>query len=176
MRNDLEISDINRLILANQYEILSKLESNKDDADYYAKLSKHLKNGHPFFYQSYISSGILSDVLPEKTKKYVLDVLDLFSVLSFSYSRLEQSQKDEINSFVNFIGFDGNNEPDEYSFALALQDENRYESILSGDLNSHSSTENRYGSMLKIWYEMGKPNDVISFDQIKKITNALYEE
>ena len=113
----MEISKKDRVILRNQYQILSAL--NKDEADHYNELIEILENGYEIFY-SRIDEWI-SDEMPIKEGKFVLDILDLYRAIE----DLKRSSKDEkLNRHLHsyFAGFDGNNETEYMGFARFLID------------------------------------------------------
>ncbi|MFN8769396.1 MAG: YfbU family protein [Neisseriaceae bacterium] len=164
MSNFNNLTDIERLILINQYEILHALKPDQE----YDKLSEQLRDGHQWLYKQ-IFSNILCKNLPDFETDYVLDILNLFSILKDSYKQLED--KSEIDEhFTNFIGFDGNNECAYLSFADALSESGRYKNIMpNGCPNSHCPTTNRYKKMLSNWTELGKPNYPLLKEQIQAI-------
>ena len=140
---------VERLILANQYRILAKLEHEEA----FERKAEALMEGHAFFYGNVPE---LYDELSETDTRYVLDVLQLFASLSTSYRQL--SDKSGIKpSDVEFYGFDGNNEVDFLGFAQALKKNGRYTETLSGKLNSHMPTTEMYERMLGGWRKEGSP-------------------
>lgn len=176
MQRQLPLTDAERLILANQYQILSrleKLESGREN-DEYEQLADQLLNGYDFLYQGFIGQ-IVSDVLSPEQTQHVLDTLNLFSALKASYDNLEPALQEEIDKRdVTFQGFDGNNETEELLFAEALEKAGRYSITLRSveDLNSHFPTNDIYRRMIQVWEELGYPHYPMSVDQIKRIAEA----
>lgn len=162
----IKLTDVERLILANQYEILSKLS--KDDT--YALWAEALRDGHEFLYSQCFER--LSPNLSEQKTQHVLDILSIYRALRLSYEKL--TDKSGIDaSDIEFIGFDGNNESDLYGFALALAKSGRFtESLGEYGKNSHSQTTDIYERMIQRWRELGKPNAPYSRKTIEEILAA----
>lgn len=169
----LKLTDAERLILANQYSTLSRLESlqNGSSVDWYAELAENLRKGHSFLYDEKL---YISPVLDEATKNHVLDTLDMFGALETSYRDFNVEEKAGINERnITFEGFDFNNETEMYSFATALAEEGRFSPVLTKDryLNSHSPTYEVYGRMIREWKAMGKPY-LMNSAQVSQIAAA----
>jgi len=176
MKDSLNITDAERLILANQYQILAELEvlNKKGDGKEYSELSNNLRDGYSFFYDGFFDA-VLSDVLDKEDEKFVLDTLDLFSTLKASYSKIDKKQQTEIYTHgISFDGFDGNNETKLLGFVDALAKNNRFSTILNGnmDLNSHAPMVGIYQRQLAKWKELGEPRYPMSFEHIRDIAEA----
>jgi uncharacterized protein YfbU (UPF0304 family) len=78
MTVSLDLSDKDRLILANQYEILSKLGENESDT--YVLLAKSLRGGHKWLYQTQLEN-MLSENLSDEETQHVLDIAGLYGTL-----------------------------------------------------------------------------------------------
>lgn len=117
---DIELTDKERLFLANQYEILAAL----NDDEHYALMAETLKAGHKWLYDQFFDS--LSEDLPDSQAQYVLTILGIFGDLQASYDNLtDKSDIDE--KVLPFPGFDGNNESELLSFADSLIKHGRFE-------------------------------------------------
>ncbi len=147
----IKLTDVERLILANQYEILSKL----NDDETYATWAETLRSGQEWLYSQYFDH--LSPNLPEREAEHVLTILGIFSDLRDSYSQL--SDKTGIDSSqVEFPGFDGNNESELLGFARALRKHDRFADIVGEHAkNSHMPTTEMYERMIERWRELGEP-------------------
>jgi uncharacterized protein YfbU (UPF0304 family) len=170
MSDTLELSNKDRLILANQYEILSMLD--KDSGDYYAELAGNLRNGHPWLYRQALRMT-LSENLPDEDAEHVLTILGIYSDLRASFKNLED--KSGLNAGdVVFPGFDGNNEVELLSFATALAKADRFTDTIGkhGCPNSHMPTTDRYKKMIERWLHLGKPRYPLSKDQINQILHG----
>ncbi|WP_215782009.1 YfbU family protein [Paludibacterium sp. B53371] len=172
MRKKLVLTDVERLILANQYEILSKLEKmdGGPDAEEYEQTAEQLRDGHAFLYDGFLNS-VLSDKLSEGIEQHVLETLELLSTLKSSYQNLPESERQDIDEHdVTFHGFDGNNETEMLLFAEALAKAGRFSSTLKRNaLNSHCPTYELYARMLRKWKELGEPLYPLSAEHIRQI-------
>ena len=152
MSNLENLTDTERLILANQYEILSKFEDSDYGVQYYKKLSNNLRNGYKWLYKDHFQC--LSDVLDDNDAELVVKTLSLYRTLKNNYDDLDdKSVIDAVN--ITFKGFDGNNERRSMSFTQALKEDDRFTDIIeSGQMNSHSPKKNQYQKMLSKWKEL----------------------
>ncbi|WP_426172452.1 YfbU family protein [Pseudoduganella sp. R-34] len=165
---DLKLTDTERLILANQYEILSKLE---EDAGY-ARVAAQLRGGHEWLYRE--AFQWLFPVMPDSDAQFVVTVLDLHRALLFSFNALVD--KGALTSAdIAFEGFDGNDgqESTLLRFTRALGEQGRWEELLDGrvGLNSSSRTVPGYQRMIAAWKNMDKPHGM-SKEQIETILTA----
>jgi len=167
---DLDKKD--RLILANQYRILEALYP--DEAAEFARSRKALENGYKLQYHSLIE--FISDEMSEEKCREVLDILDLHRAMLFSLRDKPPSERGGLTEEdVRFLGFDGNNEPEQYSYAnYYVNDLGRYQELAEGrsyvDLNSHHETLGRYRNMLRLWKDLpGQNKFKLSPDQIRTI-------
>jgi uncharacterized protein YfbU (UPF0304 family) len=146
------LTEVERLQLVNQYDILAKLYPER--ADYYAKHRKIVEEGFTILYEELFSS--VSDAVSMEECRYVFDVLDMYRALHNSYRDL--ADKGGIDpADLQFEGFDGNNESKQLSLAEFLQKDGKWVESLKADLdlNSHSMTRHRYGEMLEKWNALG---------------------
>jgi len=136
-------------------QILRKL-SNDTESVYYDKQLEVLKNGYALHYDE-LFGLICGDEVSINECKEVLDILEMYSSIIRSYTKLDKSKLDYAS--IAFPGFDGNNENKQLAYAnFFLYTLNRYEEIRSnlrnGDLNSHESVLDIYRAMLAKWNEM----------------------
>ncbi len=164
--SDLKLTDAERLILANQYEILGHIK--KDE--HYTQMSETLRDGHEWLYQQYFES--LSENLPENKAMHVLEILGIYGDLRDSFDKL--SDKSEIEeSQLNFPGFDGNNEAELLSFSRALRKHGRFETTIGpAAKNSHMPTTEVYARMINAWKGLGEPKYPYTREQIIAILDA----
>lgn len=166
----MELSKVERLIIANQYRILEKLDP--DEAEGYARHRQALEDGYQLHYDEAFYN--IWDNLPEKECRFVLDVLSMHSALHFSFKELEdKSGIDE--AYIKFQGFDGNNESHYMAYCkyFCVKLERFSELVDQGHdgFNSHSPTLDLYRRMLDAWERMDKPHR-LSKDQIKELQMA----
>ena len=147
----MELNKIERLIISNQFKILEKLYP--EEAEYYSKNRKALENGYKLHYQ-WIFENIYDEMSEEECQE-VIDILNMYRSLTFSYQKLSDKSGIE-ESDIRFPGFDGNNEISQYSytnyFTLEL---NRFNELTNGseyaDFNSHCEMLDCYRRMLAEW-------------------------
>jgi len=162
----IELNNTERLILANQYKILSLLE----EEDSYARLSEQLLEGHEWLYSQSLDDT--SEVMPNEDAEHVLTILGIFGDLRDSYAELADKTGIEPHQVV-FSGFDGNNESDLRSFARALRRSDRFVETLGDEIkNSHMPTTDIYKRMIAKWRELGEPNYPYSKDVMLAIIGA----
>ena len=141
---------LKRFELINQLLILEKLYP--EEADHYAKNRKALEYGFELHY-SWLTEN-LSDGLSEEECKEVLDIMDMYRSITFSWNRIHPDK--EIPKEYRFRGFDGNNEGDLRSYIqyfiveLDRFDELRYGSSFPS-FNSHTRMLKRYKKQLEVW-------------------------
>jgi uncharacterized protein YfbU (UPF0304 family) len=170
----LDLSDKDRLMLANQYEILSKLDEVNSES--YAELAENLRSGHEWLYRQALEMN-LSENLAEEESEYVLRILGIYGDLHSSYEKLEDKSGIEAGEVV-FPGFDGNNEIEFLSFTGALAKARRFTDTLGKDgrKNSHMPTTGRYRRMIEQWEKAGKPNYPLSKADILQILHGKSDE
>lgn len=149
----IELTDKERLFLANQHEILGHL--NKDNSDYHFKLAEQLRDGHEWLYSQ--SFDNFSKNLPDAAAELVLNILQIYEMIQDAYDGL--SDKSLISEHqIKFPGFDGNNETEFMGFVDALEKDNRFVDVIqTGNRNSHSPKVHVYERMIAKWQDFGKP-------------------
>ena len=159
----IDLTNAERLILANQYKILSLLE--KDES--YDRLSEQLLEGHKWLYSQSLDN--VSENMPDDDAEHVLAILGIFGDLRDSYEKLEDKSGIDPHDLI-FHGFDGNNESDLRSFARALRRSDRFVETLGKEVkNSHMPTTELYERMISKWRELGSPHYPYSKDIILAI-------
>ncbi len=145
----MEISKKDRVLLINQYKILSAIKP--DESDHYNELIDILENGYEIFY-SMIDEWI-SDEMPSDEGRFVLDILDLYRAIEY-FKRSTKSEAISKNHFSVFAGFDGNNETQYMGFARFLIEtqgkfsEQEQYFRQNDHLNSHMPMVSKYKKML----------------------------
>lgn len=166
----MELTEKERLILYNQYEILKKL--NPDDKDSYEIDQEILINGFKFNYSDLVS-GFMKEI-GEDVSEFVINVLQMYRVLNNSYDKLKKEDKGKINLYdISFKGFDGNEETDYYTYAkFYINKLERYGELKESEhfeMNSHRNMINNYKNMVRRWKEVktGRYNNL-------NLENMLY--
>lgn len=162
----MELTDTERLILSNQYQILAKLEND----DQYAMMADTLRRGYKWLYDDYLEH--LQPNLDNDKAEFVISVLALYSDLKGSYDDLTDKSGIEARD-VEFPGFDGNNETDLMGFANFLGKHGRFEDVLNpkGN-NAHMPTVDIYRRMLSCRHDMGDVDHPYSKEQIQQLLDA----
>jgi uncharacterized protein len=127
----MELTKVERRLLANQYHILSLLD--EGNAEYYDNLRDALESGYASAYEDEVFGWIL-DPLPRSES-----VLDKTGI--------EQWR-------TEFPGFDGNHETAYMGYAqFVVEEEGRFGFLKphSADFNSHMPTLESYRRMIDVW-------------------------
>jgi uncharacterized protein YfbU (UPF0304 family) len=165
------LTEAERLQLANQYAILEKLD--QENAEDYSKLRKIVEEGYTILYGKVFHN--LNEPVSMEESQYVFDVLHMYKALQQSYEALPD--KSGIDSKdIRFRGFDGNNEPRQLSLAQYMQKEGHWQESLKGDLDSHSMTQDFYKKRLARWNAIkerhsGYWDGQLTRDEIKEIVS-----
>lgn len=139
----MELTAAERLILANQYEILGHLKSD----NHLLQLSDNLKKGYETLYNQYLE---VSPVFNEIDAEFIIQSLELYEVLQDSFKSLVNPVSLKASD-VKFGGFDGNNESSYVRFVEALLKNGQFTHV-DMVMNSHSSANSRqYDRMLRKW-------------------------
>jgi uncharacterized protein YfbU (UPF0304 family) len=164
--DSIELTDKERMILANQYEIMAMLNDNED----YALIAETLKAGHKWLYDRLFDS--VSDNLPDSQVQHVLTILGIYGDLQTSYEELADKGLIDKKELI-FPGFDGNNECELLSFANSLIKHGMFESTLGKTArNSHMPTSEVYGRMIQRWNELDSPTYPYRKETIQEILAA----
>lgn len=163
-----KLTDTERLILANQYKILSKLSDNDYERDYNQQLSDNLLRGHKWLYEDHFQ--IISDDLADEDSDLVVETLSLYTTLRNNYDDLDDKAVIDEHK-ITFLGFDGNNERELMTFTKALKENDRFTRIIEKGLtNSHSPMRQKYQKMLNKWKDLNK-KETLTVEEIIFITD-----
>jgi len=139
-----------RLQFSYTLKILEKLYP--EEQSYYATHRKAIEEGYELHYEWLTEH--LYEGLTEVQCREVLDILEMFRGIIFSFNALKNPKKITSNN-ISFPGFDGNNETLQMTYAkYFIQDLGRYkevEELNGGDFNSHSQKLDLYRAMLLKW-------------------------
>ena len=164
----MKLSQIERLMLANQFKILEKLYPDK--AEMYARYCDALEDGYTREYSDLV--GHLSRELSEDECNEVWDIFDMYRAIQSSYRQL--SDKGDISEEdVRFEGFDGNDRVGEgplMSYALYIVKDGRsYRDVQRSEgMNSHIRKLDHYRAMFKEWEDAGKSVS-LTLERMKRI-------
>lgn len=161
-----QLTDAERLILANQYHILSLLT--KDES--YKQMAQQLRDGHKWLYEEFATE--ISENLSDEDTALVVDILSIYDILQDSYNYLDDKSGFEERE-VKFPGFDGNNEGRLLAFAQALADSDRFRDVLGKKApNSHTEMVSSYLPMIDEWKRLGQPRQPLSMENMRRILEA----
>jgi len=165
----MKLEEKDRLILINQYKILSSL--NKDDEKHYSEKIEILENGYEKIYESLIEN-FASTPLSVDECNFVMDVLEMYGTgITLSFHNLKSKTLTELD--IHFPGFNTNEEINYYSFALYwLETLDRYgeiQEISKGKYRGIGQNADRYRTMIKKWKEFERYN--LSEEQIRELLN-----
>lgn len=169
----MNLTQTERLILRNQYEILKKIDP--ENADYYNEITEILENGYSGYY-NYLFKGLSPDI--DKSEcDFVVEVLDMYRAIE-DYKRGNPTDSEVVNDpFSHFAGFDGNTEAECHCFAQFLikvqkkwQEQIPYEHRTDG-YNSHMPVKDIYKRMLDVRRSLRKPFP-LSSQQVRAILQA----
>ena len=148
----MELNIKERLQLSFQLRILEKLYP--EEQEYYAKNRKAIEDGYELHYD-WITEH-LSEGLKKEECSFVLDVLEMYSLLFFNVRDFKNS--DLTAEYVKFPGFDGNNEFMYMAYTkYFIEDLDRFGEIqesTNGYYNSHMRMIPKYKKMLAKWKEL----------------------
>lgn len=169
----MKLSDVERLLLANQFRILEKLSPDTSEKNDYAQRAEVLEQGFTGLYQWVFE--VLATAVPEQVCEEVFEILNMHSALRNSFAALEDKSGLDVAN-VAFLGFDGNEETEYYSFAEFLRrkcDGGRYGQLREDPDNSHAPVLESYRRMLYVWHNLGSPY-MMTKEQINSILHARY--
>ena len=167
----MDLTIVERLIISNQLMILEKLYP--DEEKYYSTQRKAIECGYKLHYADLVENFF--DEMSEDECREVIDVLDMYRALTFSYQKLPDKagiEEDEIH----FDGFDGNEETSQYLYAqYFIVDLDRFTELTYGqkhpDLNSHSQRLEKYRAMLAVWKSIENRHN-LNQKQIRALLDA----
>lgn len=139
-----------RLLLSNQFKILSKIDP--ENKDYYLEALDIVENGYKIFYSSFLEH--LDDEMSEETGEFVLDVLDLYYAVE-----LYKSSGGDLNGLreTTFSGFDGNKETGHMAFTrFLIEKQNKFAELAklkskTDNYNSHRPMISTYTKLVEKW-------------------------
>jgi uncharacterized protein YfbU (UPF0304 family) len=147
----MQLDQHTRLILLNQYEILKHLDP--DNAEDYDQKQEILRSGYQLFYSELDGSIAEGDGLTPEECRFVLDVLDVYGLLTDYRRKNPGDTAVATHRWAIFPGFDGNNETELMGFARFLivkQGKFAYVDVSKG-FNSHMPTVDKYRKMVAMY-------------------------
>lgn len=169
-----ELSVLDRIILANQYRILESVCEEPDEAKSYRDNRIVVENGYELHYDS-LKSTILESRMSRSQCLEVMDILDMYAALKASHGRLDQGEDVDENE-IRFRGFDGNHEAEFAEYAeFLIHDLNRWPELVEDreirTLRGEVRALPMYRRMLSVWYKLSRKLKLTS-DEMKQIIGA----
>lgn len=165
------------LMLRDLYKRL-KVEDAEMDAEFLAEV---IYGGH-FWAPKWEMTGLFHGEEDDPNDvHFVAEVLDMWSVIERSYERLDDKERERVQSEqpfgkdVRFAGFDGNNESSLLGIAnFFIKKMGRFEEFRRRDLNSHFPSRDMHKRMLAVYAPMEKKllGRGLNADQIIEIMQA----
>ena len=146
----MELNKFERLLLMNQYRILSLLD--QSNADHYNKLRDALENGYVASYRDDLFAGI-RDGLSVEQCAFVVEVMNMYDALQRSYDALDDKQGIE-EERTKFPGFESDYELAHLGYArFVVEREGRFSHLKSfrADFVSHTPMLDHYRRMYDVW-------------------------
>ena len=159
-----------RLILSNQYEILTKLKPEK--AAYYQRCQTIIEHGYCLqLLELEKEFGHLS----EETCQEVIDTLEMYHALKVSYENLPATEAADVAaSRIDYIGYSRGHEKELADYVCFLLDTEGLFPELGkrcSSLNSELGMRDKYQRMLAVWRDCPR-HYKLSIQEIRKILNA----
>jgi uncharacterized protein YfbU (UPF0304 family) len=158
MANEIPDDLFKRMVLANQYRILSYLDADNDD--FWQRAADQAVRGWPV--ESLPDVEIMQshqrDALTTQDQHVVLDALNVFELLQDGLKEGYLPKREHV--FTSFPGFDGNNEGKLLAYVRhVVEQEHRFEYVerANDDFNSRMPTLELYQRMISAWERRGRP-------------------
>lgn len=153
----MKLTEAQRWILINQYEIMAKRDPK--DKKHCEDAIEALQSGYELHYREFANMPLDEDPITPEECREVIDILSMYRAITFSYRDLED-KTGITESDVEFDGFDGNEEGKLYSYTQWFLNwgHGRFQELSKADdCNSHTQMLETYRAMFAAWEEMGKP-------------------
>ena len=177
----MKISDGEKIIILMLSELYDKLGINGDIDQDFIRSAIYSDNLWGIRWK-YSGIPFDSNKDPEVVRE-VVDILDMWSIIEYSYDRLTPTDKFMVEEQAapfgknpKFNGFDGNNESEYMSTAhFIIDDLERFESFKGRYLNSHFPAIDGYKRMLNVFEPMRKKliNEPLSADDLINILKEM---
>ena len=182
MGESIFLTPFERQSLINQYRILQKLTSDeREQKDYENKITA-LASGYELHYQEALED-ISEESLSSDACREVLDILEMFRGITYSYMHIENKNPTLQKDRIRFAGFDGNYETKQMLYCrYFIHDLERYSEIeeLCGerfDYNSHCGMLSTYRQMLQTWNQYRRQLDnpyMMTEEQISQLLKPYH--
>jgi len=157
-----KLTEVERLVLVNQYRLLSALD--KKESEYYDYASKILilENGFEDHYHEIF--GMLGDPPPATLCRDVANIMNLFDAIYESTKRKPPEP-------LRFLGFDSNTENEALKYAEFLYKRGGFKFIPRPE-NSHAPVMRAYMRMVRRRKEWKEGSFLLSQEQLADLISA----
>jgi uncharacterized protein YfbU (UPF0304 family) len=163
MEINMELSAAEKLLLANQYEILKRVDPAQ--AQRCDLLLTCIYEGYDDDLQALLPH--FEESLDEQVRVEVREILEMFRAL---YPPRHASHSIEPPAI--FAGFDGNEESDYYAYArFLLEDRGLWRESRTAEYNSHTNMLTAYRNMLREW-NLSADKQNLSAEDIERIVGV----
>lgn len=173
-REPVQLTKVQRLIIANQLRILHHLQDDYGSL----RIAEALENGYELHFDDAMQH--ISDVFTKDQCRFVLDVLDMHRMMRFAVEENDE-ELGNLRDRIKFRGFDGNHETDYMAYTnYFMSDPNVYEELkdqgnripFNANFNSHMPMVQRYKRMLEAWKSSPDPYN-LSRGDLDRILEAF---
>ena len=167
----MELDKKDRLILINQYKILTIL--NPDESVRYSGYIRTLEQGFELNYDT--MAGWITDGMKQEECGEVVDILEMYRCLNTSFLKLKD--KVGINKkHLDFPGFDANEEEKELAYVeYLLYTLNKFKEFKKRgkypDHDSRTPALNKYRAMLRVWESLSNKK-ILSKGEILQVLSG----
>ncbi|MDN3610334.1 YfbU family protein [Vibrio ostreicida] len=166
----MQISNTQRLILSNQYQLMAKLDP--ENAINYSRLQTIVERGYTLQLNQ-LSQDF--DCLSESDCQEVIDIMEMFHAMQVSASLHNDKARPAIDQRrLSFLGFDTHMESRYVHYVrFIITSEGRYTQFLKGghDFNTHVPMIEKYRRMLSVWRDCPRPYHLCN-NELENIINV----
>lgn len=166
----MEMTHAQRLILSNQYLLMSQLDTN--NAEHYERLKTIIERGYDLQIRELTKEF---GCLPETQCHEIITTMDMFHAIQESYNLLTPDAQNDVDERrLRFLGYDAETETQSMNYVRFLvYTEQRYPQFLPNEhqFNSQVPMTNKYQRMLAIWHTCPRQYH-LSLSEIHQLFNA----
>lgn len=166
----MEMTNAQRLILSNQYTLMSQLDP--ENAAKYQRLQTIVERGYELqMCELNKEFGCIS----EAHCREVIDIMEMYHAMQESFNMLEEHERKDVDARrLNFLGYDNASESQLVNYVRFLTNsEGLYPQFDKGDhhFNSQTPMQEKYRRMLTTWRNCPRQYH-LSASELRQIFNA----
>ncbi|MFC3025486.1 YfbU family protein [Vibrio zhugei] len=166
----MEMTHAQRLILSNQYTLMSQLDN--ANAEHYERLKTIVERGYDLQIKELTRAF---DCLPEEQCQTIISTMDMFHAMQESHHMLSKEAQNDIDARrLRFLGYDAVTETQAMNYVRFLvHTEQRYPQFLPNEheFNSQVPMADKYQKMLAVWQQCPRQYH-LSVAELHQILNA----